>query len=61
MSEELLLDRTVREMINDIDRLRKQVVAAREILDGYSAYDFVGMTGIPLERCQELYDLLWNE
>lgn len=35
-------------------------LALSELIDGESEYDLVGITGLSIERCKEIIDLLGN-
>lgn len=43
---------------NKIDKEAELAVALMDIIDGYSAFDLQQMTGLTLERCQEIIDLV---
>lgn len=46
------------ELTKEIQRLKVKLAAAEELLDGQFAEDLHRQTGIPIERCRELLEII---
>ena len=42
----------------EVEKEAELALALMDIIDGYSAFDLQQMTGLTLERCQEIIDLV---
>jgi hypothetical protein len=59
-SEPLIMDAMIR-LSEQVEKLQRQVDAAKEILDGTFEEDLNSSTGIPLDRCLELLRIIRDE
>jgi hypothetical protein len=59
-SEPLIMDAMIK-LTEKVDRLQQQVAAAKELLEDENADSLHRHTGIPMNRCKELLEMIFDE